>query len=41
MVRRVGRDFLVAGHRGIEDDLAASHPDGAERFAPEYRPVFE
>ncbi len=24
VVRRVGQDFLVAGHRGVEDDLAVA-----------------
>ncbi len=41
LVGRVGEDFLVAGHRGVEADLAARGSAGAEGLAVEYRPVFE
>jgi len=32
-VRRVGEHLLVAGHRGVEDDLAFTRDVGAERLA--------
>jgi hypothetical protein len=38
-VGRVGQDLLIAGHRGIEADLAHRHGAGAEAAAPEHRAV--
>ena len=40
-VRRVGQHLLVAGHGGVEDDLAEGVGLGAERAAGVRRAVFE
>src|SRR5207244_11287099 len=40
-VRRIGEDFLIPGHAGVEHDLAARFPFRARRVAFERRPVFE
>ncbi len=40
-VTGVGGDFLVAGHRGVEDDLAAPFSLGGKAAAREYAAVFE
>jgi len=40
-IRRVGKDFLVAGQRGIENDLACALHRRAERSAAKDAPVFE
>ena len=40
-VARVGEDFLVAGHGGIEADFAVDFADGAEGLSGEDRAVFQ
>ena len=40
-VARVGQRLLVAGHRGVEDDLAGHRPGGAGGVAVEARAVLE
>ena len=40
-VGRVGEDFLVAGHRGVETNLPARRDARAKTFAVIYRAVFE
>jgi hypothetical protein len=40
-VRRIAQDFLVAGQRRIEDDLAGGLAAAAERLALEERAVLE
>ena len=37
----IGQNLLVAGHRGVEDDLAGGEPVGTDRAAPKHRPVGE
>ena len=34
-IRRIGQDFLIAGHRGVEHDFANGQAGGANRPAPE------
>ena len=41
LVRWIGQDFLITGHRGVEADFAASGRRGAESEAAEYRTVFK
>lgn len=41
VVRRVRQDFLVAGHRRVEDYFTGTLPDGAECTAGPYGAVFE
>ena len=41
MVGGVGQDFLVAGHAGVEDDLAIDLSAGAKGLAGEYGAVLE
>jgi hypothetical protein len=40
-VRRVGEDFLITGHRGIENHFAGRLAIGADCLAPELGAVFE
>ena len=40
-VRRIGEDLLVAGHRGVEHDLADGLAERADRAAAEHRAVGE
>ena len=40
-VRRIGEDLLVAGHRGVEHDLADRRAGGADRAAAKHRAVGE
>ena len=37
----IGEDLLVAGHRGVEHDLADRQPGCADGAAPKHRPVGE
>src|SRR5207249_3963300 len=41
VVRRVRRDLLVAGHRGVEHDLARRGECVSERLSPPRRTVFQ
>ena len=40
-IARIGEDFLVAGHRGVEADLAVDFAVGAEGRAGEHGSVFQ
>jgi len=40
-VAGVGKDFLIAGEAGVENNFAAPAGDGAGRAAVKYAPVFE
>jgi hypothetical protein len=40
-VRRIGQDFLVAGHAGVEHDLASRFSFGAGGLAAKERAIFE
>ncbi len=40
-IGRVGQDFLVARHRGVEHDLAGRDAGSADRNAPKHRAVLE
>ncbi len=40
-IRRIGQDFLVAGHRGVEDGFADPSGGGTERPTGEAPAVFE
>ena len=40
-VRGIGRDLLVAGLRGVDDEVAAGRDRGTERDAGEHGPVLE
>jgi hypothetical protein len=41
LVRGVGEDLLVAGHRGVEHDLALGRARRTERAAGEDRAIFQ
>jgi hypothetical protein len=38
-VARVGKDLLVTGHRGVENDLTNRAAGRADSLAKKYRPV--
>src|SRR6187549_1823101 len=40
-VRRIGKNFLITGQRGIENDFATSVALGADRLAVEDGPIFK
>ena len=40
-IARIGEDFLVSGHRGVEADLAVDFADGAEGRSRKDAAVFE
>jgi hypothetical protein len=37
----IGKDFLIAGEAGIENDFTAAARDGARGAAVKYAPVFQ
>ena len=41
VVRRVGQDLLIAGHRGVEHHFAERPAFGADRDTFEHRAIFE
>jgi hypothetical protein len=40
-VARIGKNFLITGEAGVENDFAAPACDGAGSAAVKYAPVFE